>query len=136
MLRKENKIWGFKGQYKNSQETRPGVDEARPNSINNFKREKLEFKEVEVLIALVDLLEGGLVSFLAKPIVRSDVMGFLEELLLTGFFKESLNTIFLMLVSRKGKVEDIKDFWFISLVGGLYNLLAKSLLNTLKKVIS
>ena len=49
-----------------------------------------------MLIALVDLLEGGLVSFLAKPIVRSDVMGFLEELLLTGFFKESLNTIFLM----------------------------------------
>lgn len=63
-------------------------------------------------------------------------MGFLEELLLTGFFKGSLNTIFLMLVSRKGKVEDIKDFWFISLVGGLYNLLAKSLLNILKKVIS
>lgn len=25
LLRKENKIWGFKGQYKNSQETRPGV---------------------------------------------------------------------------------------------------------------
>ena len=37
-------------------------------------------------------------------------MGFLEELFLIGFLMGSLNAIFLMLVPREGRVEDVKDF--------------------------
>lgn len=39
------------------------------------------------------------------------------------------------MIPKKGGVEDIKDFRFINLVGGLYKLLAKVLANQLKKVV-
>ena len=40
-----------------------------------------------------------------------------------------------MLIPKKGGVEDLKDSRSISLVGGLYKLLAKVLANRLKKVV-
>ena len=40
-----------------------------------------------------------------------------------------------MLLPKKGGVEDLGDFRPISLLGGLYKLLAKVLANRLKKVI-
>ena len=45
-----------------------------------------------------------------------------------------MNAAFLVLVPKKGGVEDLKDFRLISLVGSLYKLLAKVLANRLKKV--
>ena len=46
-----------------------------------------------------------------------------------------MNATFLVLVSKKEGVDDLKDFRLISLVGGLYKLLAKVLANRLKKVV-
>ena len=40
-----------------------------------------------------------------------------------------------MLLPKKGGAEDLEDFRPISLLGGLYKLLAKVLANRLKKVI-
>ena len=48
----------------------------------------------------------------------------------------SLNSTFIMLILKKGAVEDLKDFRPISLVGSLYKLLAKMLANRLIKVMS
>ncbi|RVW72100.1 Rhodanese-like domain-containing protein 8, chloroplastic [Vitis vinifera] len=50
-------------------------------------------------------------------------------------FVRSLNNTFLVLIPKKSGVEDLGDFRPISLLGGLYKLLAKVLANRLKKVI-
>ena len=47
---------------------------------------------------------------------------------------KNLNTTFLVLVSKKGGVEEFKDFRPISLVGSLYKLIVKVLGNRLKRV--
>ena len=52
-----------------------------------------------------------------------------------GSVERSLNATFLVLVPKKEGVDDLKDFRLISLVGGLYKLLAKVLANRLKKVV-
>ena len=61
-------------------------------------------------------------------------MGFFKDFSERGRFVRSLNTTFLVLVPKKGGADDLRDFRPISLVGGLYKLLAKVLANRLKKV--
>ena len=46
----------------------------------------------------------------------------------------SLNTTFIVMISKKRGAEDFKDFIPISLVGSLYKLLVKVLTNKLKRV--
>lgn len=48
---------------------------------------------------------------------------------------KSINVSFLVLVPKKGGAKDLKDFRPISLVGSIYKLLAKMLVNRLKKVV-
>ena len=62
-------------------------------------------------------------------------MGFFREFYKHKKFVRNLNTTFVVLIPKKGDVEDLKDFRPISLVGGLYKLLAKVLANRLKRVI-
>ena len=63
-------------------------------------------------------------------------MGFFKDFFERGKFVRSLNSTFLVLVPKKGRVDDLRDYKPISLVGGLYKLLAKVLVNRLKKVVS
>ena len=46
-----------------------------------------------------------------------------------------MNSAFLVLIPKKGDAMDIKDFRPISIVGGLYKILAKVLANLLKRVV-
>ena len=50
-------------------------------------------------------------------------------------FVRSLNATFLVVIPKKGNVEDIKDYRPISLLGDLYKILAKVLVNKLRNVI-
>ena len=63
-------------------------------------------------------------------------MGFFKDFFERGNFFRSLNTTFLVLVPKKGEVDDLCDYRPISLVGGLYKLLTKVLANRLRKVVS
>ena len=47
---------------------------------------------------------------------------------------KNLNTTFIVMVPKKGRVEDFKNYRPISLVKSLYKLIAKVLANRLKKV--
>nr|CAN74005.1 hypothetical protein VITISV_006236 [Vitis vinifera] len=67
--------------------------------------------------------------------VKDEIMGFFKDFFERGKFVRSLNTTFLVLIPKIGRAEDLSDFRPISLVGGLYKLLAKVLTNRLKKVV-
>ena len=67
--------------------------------------------------------------------VKDEVLGFFKDFFERGKFVRSLNTTFLVLIPKKRWAEDLSDFRPISLVGGLYKLLAKVLANRLKKVV-
>ena len=62
-------------------------------------------------------------------------MAFFGEFFLNGTFQRSLNSIFLVLLPKKGGIEDLKNFRLISLVRGLYKVLAKVLDNRLKTIV-
>ena len=62
-------------------------------------------------------------------------MGFLKEFHEHDRFVRSLNSTFLVLILKKAGAKDLRDFIPISLVGGLYKLLAKMLANRFKKVV-
>ena len=102
------------------------------------------FSEEEVLVGLFDLcgdkalgMDGFIMAFwkFCWDFVKREVMGFFAEFHDVGSFERSLNTMFIVLVPKKGGAYDLKDFRPISLVGGLYKLLAKVLANKLKKVV-
>ncbi|RVW34075.1 Transposon TX1 uncharacterized 149 kDa protein [Vitis vinifera] len=67
--------------------------------------------------------------------VKEEVVEMFKEFFVHGSFAKSLNTTFLVLIPKKGGAEDLRDFRPISLLGGLYKLLAKVLANRLKKVL-
>ena len=51
-------------------------------------------------------------------------------------FVRSLNSTYIVLIPKRGGVEDLKDFRPISLIGSIYKLIAKVLANRLKKVMN
>ena len=68
-------------------------------------------------------------------VVERDVLTVFEEFYLHSKFKKSLNATFLALVPKKNGASNIRDFRPISLVGGVYMILAKVLANRLKEVL-
>ena len=62
-------------------------------------------------------------------------MEMFKELHVQNTFLKSINNTLLVLIPKKGGAEDLGDFRPISLLGGLYKMMAKVLANRLKKVI-
>nr|CAN69965.1 hypothetical protein VITISV_039410 [Vitis vinifera] len=105
---------------------------------------ELPFFETEIYAALMGMngdkapgLDGFTVAFWQScwEIVKEDILGLFKEFHDQNSFIKSLNHTFLVLLPKKGGVEDLGDYRPISLLGGLYKLLAKVLANRLKKVI-
>ena len=104
----------------------------------------LKLSEVEIYAALMGMNgdkapspDGLTVAFWQRcwEIVKEDVLDMFKEFHEHNSFIKSLNHTFLVLLPKKGGVEDLGDYRPISLLGGLYKLLAKVLANRLKKVI-
>ena len=68
-------------------------------------------------------------------LVKEEVLELFKEFYEHSAFIKSINSTFLVLIPKKGGAEDLGEFRPISLLGGLYKLLAKVLANRLKKVI-
>ena len=67
--------------------------------------------------------------------VNDDVISFFREFYEHGKFVKNLNATFLVLIPKKARVEDLRDFRPISLLRSLYKWLAKVLANRLKNVV-
>ena len=68
-------------------------------------------------------------------ILKSDIMAVFHHFHVTGQFEKSLNATFIALIPKKAAAVDIKDFRLISLVGGVYKILAKVLASRLHMVL-
>ncbi|RVX06271.1 LINE-1 retrotransposable element ORF2 protein [Vitis vinifera] len=67
--------------------------------------------------------------------IKEEILELFKEFHDQNTFLKSINNTFLVLIPKKGGAEDFGDFRPISLLGGLYKLVAKVLANRLKKVI-
>ena len=67
--------------------------------------------------------------------VKEEILEMFKEFHEQSSFLKSLNNTFLVLIPKKDGAEDLGDFRPISLLEGLYKLLAKVLANRLKKVL-
>ena len=68
--------------------------------------------------------------------VKDEIISFFKDFYERGKFVRSLNSTFLVLVPKKGGTDDLRNYRPISLVGGMYKILAKVLANRLKNVVS
>ena len=116
------------------------------NQISQQEADTLElpFTEDEVHSALMDMNgdkapgpDGFMVAFwqCCWEFVKEEVLEMFKEFHEQNAFLKSLNNTFLVLLPKKGGAEELGDFRPISLLGGLYKLLAKVLANRIKKVI-
>ena len=114
--------------------------------LNSCEAEVLEvqFTEEEIFAALMGMNgdkapspDGFTIAFWQSSweLVKEEIMELFREFYDQRSFAKSLNSTFIVLILKKGGVEDLGDFRPISLLGGLYKLLAKVLANRLKKVL-
>ena len=105
---------------------------------------EVPFAETEIHSALMEMNgdkapgpDGFSVAFWqnAWAFAKEEIMEMFKEFHEHNTFVRSLNNTFLVLIPKKSGAEDLGDFRPISLLGGLYKLLAKVLANRLKKVI-
>ncbi|RVW16952.1 LINE-1 reverse transcriptase-like [Vitis vinifera] len=115
------------------------------NQISQQEADTLElpFTEEEVHSALMGMNgdkapgpDGFTGAFwqLCWEFVKEEVLEMFKDFHEQKAFLKSLNTTFLVLIPKKG-AEELGDFRPISLVGGLYKLLAKVLANRIKNVV-
>ena len=67
--------------------------------------------------------------------IKEEILDMFKEFHEQNSFLKSFNNMFLILLPKRGRDEDLGDYRPISLLEGLYKLLAKVLANRLKKVI-
>ncbi|RVX12950.1 LINE-1 reverse transcriptase-like [Vitis vinifera] len=116
------------------------------NRLNSREAEVLEmpFIEEEIYAALMDMNgdkalgpDGFTIGFWQSSweLVKEEIMDLFREFYDQRSFAKSLNSTFLVLIPKKGGAKDLGDFRPISLLGSLYKILAKVLVNRLKKVL-
>eukprot|EP00261_Vitis_vinifera_P025806 XP_010658742.1 PREDICTED: uncharacterized protein LOC104881182 [Vitis vinifera] len=117
------------------------------NRISQQEAKSLEipFSENEIHSALMEMSgdkapgpDGFTMAFWQRSweFVKEEILEMFKEFHEQGSFLKSLNNTFLVLIPKKGGADDLGDFRPISLLGGLYKLMAKVLANRLKRVLN
>jgi hypothetical protein len=68
-------------------------------------------------------------------VIKSDLMRVFQDFHTHSKFVKSLNATFIALIPKKHGASDLKDFRPISLVSGVYKIIAKVLANRMRKVV-
>jgi hypothetical protein len=68
-------------------------------------------------------------------VIKADIMGVFHDFHASSKFEKSLNATFIALIPKKSGAIDLKDFQPISLVSGVYKIIAKVLANRLRRVV-
>jgi len=136
----------YKRLYAEQFRWRPKLDGLSFPSIDADERNWLErdFEENEVWEVVRYLNgdktpghDGFFMASLKKcwEVVKEDILVVFKELHSQQKFEESFNTISVFLIPKKAGTIDNKDFWPISLVGGVNKIFFKVLANRLKSVL-
>jgi len=82
-------------------------------------------------------LDGYSIAFFQAfwDVLRLDIMKVFFDFHARGMFEKSLNVSFILLILKISGANSLKDCRPISLVGGIYNIIAKVLANRLKLVL-
>ena len=80
-------------------------------------------------------MNPSLALFQACWEVLKDLINVFHEFHAPSKFERSLNTTFIVLIPKKDKAVDIKEFHPISVVGGVYKIIYQVLANRLKLVL-
>ena len=67
--------------------------------------------------------------------IKTDIMRVFHDFHACNKFERSLNAMFIFLIPKKSGAIDLKDFWHVSLVSGVYKIIAKVLANRLRMVV-
>ena len=143
---REGIVKAFKQQFSESPEWKADIGGLSFNQICVQEAEMLEtpFSEEEVLTALMEMNgdkapgpDRFSVFFWQRcwDFIKEEILELFKEFHDQNTFLKSINNTFLVLIPKKGGAEDFGDFRPISLLGGLYKLVAKVLANRLKKII-
>ena len=143
---REGIVNAFQQQLSEEPGWRTDIEGLHLQRLNHNEAEALEmpFIEEEIHLTLLEMNEdkapgpdGFTVAFWQScwDFVKEEVVELFKEFYDKKYFAKSLNTIFLVLIPKKGGAADLRDFRHISLLGGLYKLLAKVLAHRLKKVL-
>jgi hypothetical protein len=68
-------------------------------------------------------------------VIKANIMGVLYDFHASSKFEKSLTTTFIALISKKSETIDLKDYQPINLVSGVYKIIAKVLVNRLRRVV-
>ena len=142
---KEGLIAAFQNLLSDPGGWRPSLPDLNLNRIESEEAASLEenFSEDEIWTAISGLNgdkapgpDGFPLAFwsFCWDFVKPEVIGFFKEFHDNARFVKNLNTTFLVLIPKKQSVANFKDLRPISLVGGLYKILAKVLANRIKRV--
>ena len=106
------------------------------NSRDNVDWLERPFEEIEIFEVIKEFngdKSPGLDSFSMAffqacwGVLKSDIMAMFHHFHVIGQFEKSLNATFIALIPKKAAIMEVKDFRPISLVGGVYKILAKVL---------
>ena len=141
---KEKIVEFYKALYSESSIHRPLLDGTEFSVLEDKMSCWLErcFSEDEVFEVVSNMngdrapsLDGFTMSFFQScwGILKEDVKKVFHYLHAHGYFEKSLNATFITLIPKKPGAVEIKDFQPISLISGVYKILAKVLANRLEK---
>jgi len=125
---------------------RPKMDNLVFDNLDAGEASSLElpFEEREVLEVVKGLNrdkapgpDGFTIAFFQDcwDVIKTDLMGVFQDFHTHSKFVKSINVTFLALIPKKFGAVDLKDFRPISLVSGVYKIIAKVLANRLRRVV-